>query len=401
MAHTFSMAVMEILGWPLLLFGLSQFRISRIPSSYRKIVWILFGVCLLWSFSQLIHLPGIVHLPDGDAKRLLGGMPWVLLLWGLFWLFVKIGYQDIIRSLSVILWTTPIIAAYSLHQMIYGWDFVRNEALIHSVGQFYRAIGFFNMPLTFAYVIGIWGCLALGQAAATKKFSFSNLLAIFSSVVCVLASSTRGGWVAFAAVFLFSFFFFSLRQKIYSVVICAILAFGMLQNPSIVQRIHSITDAKDQSNSQRLVLWQAHLEIFKDHPLFGVGYGQTEKLLPAYYEKVNHPELKFYSYAHNIYVQALASGGAIGAGTLYFVYFFFLWAAWQVYRRDSVTPLVRRFALGSVMAQLYFYIGGLTENTFYDGEVVHSLVLIWALTFATYVGAGQSPKSLPSDAVHR
>ena len=384
--HTISMAAMEILGWPLMLYGLSQFKIRSLSFEHRKTVWTILTLCLVWLATQLIHIP------NSDVSRLISDMPWVLLLWGLFWLFIKMGTNKAISNLDLILWTLPISAVYSIYQMIYGWDFVRNLPVAHVIGVYYRATGFFNMPLTFSYVLGFWGALALGRSVVDKKFTFLNMLAIFSGGICVLTSQTRGGWLAYAAVLILAFIFFSLRQKIYSLLILMIITFGLLQNASFLKRADSIRDVTDKSNSQRFALWQAHLEIFKDHPLVGVGYGQTEKMLPEYYEKIHHPEVQFYSYAHNIYIQALASGGLIGALCLYGIQLFFLWAAWALFRRKDLDNTLRRFAFGSFLAQLYFAIGGMTENNFYDGEVVHSVVLIWALTFATYVGIGHTPQ---------
>lgn len=394
--HTISMAGMEILGWPILLYGLFNFRIKNISEPYRKTIWILFGVSILWACTQLIHLP------DADQKRLIGGMSWVVFLWGLFWFFIKFGYLKAIHFIPIILWTLPVSAVYSIYQMFTGQDLVRHNTIVHMAGQYYRAVGFFNMPLTFAYVLGLWAAMALGQACAEKRFSFVQMLAIFSGGVCVLTSQTRGAWLAFAAVLFVAFFFFSRRQKIFTMIVAAILVIGFYQNSSLMNRVQSIQNiSSDQSNTQRLVLWQAHLEIFKDHPFVGVGYGQTEKLLPDYYEKIGHPEVKFYSYAHNIYIQALAGGGLIGGLCLFSLHFFFLFIAWQLYKTKDIDVKIRGFGLGSLLAQVYFNLGGLTENNFYDGEVLHSYILVWALTLATYVSTGQSRKTLPSDAPHR
>ena len=394
--HTVSMAAMELLGWPLLLFGLFSFRKDSIPPVYRKIIGVLLGLCLTWALSQLVHLSG------ADQKRLLGATSWILLFWGLFGLLLKFGYETGIKNISIVLWTLPVSAVYSVYQMFIGWDLVRNKFIDFNVGDYYRAIGFFNMPLTFAYVLGLWGAVALGQAAAEKKFSVLHIMAIFSGGICVLTSFTRGAWIAYTIVLICAFFFFSRRQKIFSLLIVAILAAGFWQNSSLLNRVTSIKNiTTDKSNSQRLVLWEAHIEIFKDNPFFGVGYGQTEKLLPEYYEKLGHSDIQFYSYAHNIYIQALASGGSLGGFSLMAIYLLMLWMAWQLYQRKDHDNQIRGFGLGSALAQLYFYIGGFTENNFYDGEVVHSLILVWAITLTAYVGTGQSPKSLPPDAVHR
>lgn len=378
--HTISMAAMELLGWPLLIFGLSQFRIQSIPQNFRKTIWILLGLCGLWALSQLVHFQG------ADQKRLLGSMAWILLLWGLFGLFMKIGYQTGLKNIPILLWTLPVSAFYSVYQMFFGQDLIRKKVIEFIIGDYYRAIGFFNMPLTFAYVLGLWGTFALGQAAAEKKFTLVNMIAIFSGAICVLTSFTRGAWVALAVVLFLSFWFFSRRQKIFALIAASILVIGFIQNTSLLNRVTSIKDVTtDQSNSQRLVLWEAHFEIFKDNPIFGVGYGQTEKLLPEYYEKINHPEVKFYSYAHNIYVQALASGGLIGATALFALYVYFFVIAILLYRRKNLPSQVRGLGLGAAFSQLYFYIGGLTENNFYDGEVMHSLILLWAILLATYI----------------
>lgn len=394
--HTISMAAMEILGWPLLFFGLFSFRKLSMPSQHRKTIWILCGLCGAWAISQLMHMPG------ADQKKLLGATSWILLFWGLFGVILKIGSRAGIKNIPIVLWTLPVSALYSIYQMFYGWDLIRKKPIEFIVGDYYRATGFFNMPLTFAYVLGLWGVLALGQAAVEKKFSFVHMIAVFSGGICVLTSFTRGAWLAYAAILLCAFFFFSRRQKIFSLLIAAILTAGFLQNTSLINRVTSIKNVTtDQSNSQRLILWQAHVEIFKDHPLIGVGYGQTEKLLPEYYKKINHPEVTFYSYAHNIYIQALASGGLLGALPLFALYFFMLWLGWHLYRRTDLDNKIRGFGLGSAFAQLYFYIGGFTENNFYDGEVVHSLILVWAITLAANVDAGQNPKPLHFDADHR
>jgi O-antigen ligase len=127
----------------------------------------------------------------------------------------------------------------------------------------------------------------------------------------------------------------------------------------------------DHSSAMRLHLWRAYFQMFADHPWFGVGLFQGDKLLPEYYQRLGIVE-PFTSHAHNVPLQWLAGAGVFALLVYLYVAFYFLRLSWRL-RSLSV------WGLSLFCAQLYWHIGSLTEANFFDGEVNHFIVFTWAL----------------------
>jgi O-antigen ligase len=111
--------------------------------------------------------------------------------------------------------------------------------------------------------------------------------------------------------------------------------------------------------------------MWVDHPFSGVGLFQGDKLLPEYYEKlgIHHT---FYSHAHNVPLQWAAGAGSFAILLYLFIVGTFLRWTWDL-RKSTV------WGWSLLMSQIYFHIGSLTEANFFDGEVNHVLVVVWAL----------------------
>lgn len=45
----------------------------------------------------------------------------------------------------------------------------------------------------------------------------------------------------------------------------------VLENNRYIKRIVSINSKNDNSNKSRILLWQSDIEMYKSHPIFGVG----------------------------------------------------------------------------------------------------------------------------------
>ena len=82
-------------------------------------------------------------------------------------------------------------------------------------------------------------------------------------------------------------------------------------------------DAATRWNTRRLDIWRATVEMIKDHPLVGVGFGGYWTAITEYHDASGAytPQQ-----AHNDYLEILASGGVIGCAI-------FLWLAVVVLRR--------------------------------------------------------------------
>lgn len=121
--------------------------------------------------------------------------------------------------------------------------------------------------------------------------------------------------------------------------------------------------------------------IFKDHPLFGAGYGQNKFLLHEYYDKQGLPKDQFIGHAHNEYLHILAGTGALGLlcylailGTIFFQAFLVFW------RTSSNQSFRKGLALGVLGGQICFLIGSLTESNFEHSKVRFGIMFMWAIS---------------------
>jgi O-antigen ligase len=146
-------------------------------------------------------------------------------------------------------------------------------------------------------------------------------------------------------------------------------------NAGLHERLFQLVNYSiDHSNNTRVHLWQGHWAIFQDNPVFGVGLLEGDKFLPEYFARLDIQE-EFYSHAHSNYLQWLSGTGLIGLILYLYIAWFFAKGAWDLRRRDS-------WGWGLLLAQLYFHLGGISEASFFDGEVNHFIVFVWAMTWA-------------------
>ncbi|MBW8736003.1 MAG: O-antigen ligase family protein [Streptomyces turgidiscabies] len=88
---------------------------------------------------------------------------------------------------------------------------------------------------------------------------------------------------------------------------------------AIAARFDSILGgAPDANSAVRLDLWSSALRVFEAHPVFGVGYLNFARQLPAYYQATGDYEVMFLQlplleFAHNTYLTVLSQTGLVGA----------------------------------------------------------------------------------------
>lgn len=90
-------------------------------------------------------------------------------------------------------------------------------------------------------------------------------------------NSTRGAWLAVASVILLILIYYILKcNKLAVLSLVVLIAFGasISSYQPFIKRLASITDANYQSNTERILIWHSAFNMFKDHPITGVGLGQ-------------------------------------------------------------------------------------------------------------------------------
>ena len=172
-----------------------------------------------------------------------------------------------------------------------------------------RATGIFNDPNDLSTItvvgimIGLFGC-------SDRRLGAGRLVWIVPTAIFFLAfalTQSRGGLLALAAALAtLSYIRYGFKKM---------LAAGMLVVPAIAAvlggRQLSLGEGMSQgTGTQRLEIWRDGIDMFKQAPVFGIGYGN-------YYEELH-------IVAHNSYVHCFTElgfvGGAMFLGTVWFAF---------------------------------------------------------------------------------
>lgn len=304
-----------------------------------------------------------------------GFMRWEVVLVALTIALEYIWFEKAFQKRWTPLWVVlvTVTGAYAAFQSATGIDFIRHGAVSPQGGGVYKAVGFFSISLTFAYCFGILAFACFRPAMEWNRRA--GILVVVCGAAGVLASMSRGAWLAGLACI---FVYLGVRHRRLILpalaVVAVVIAALLLQGGGFAAKITNMAQLKmDHSSMVRVDLWRAYWQMSLEHPVFGVGIFNGDKVLPEYYEKLGIAE-PFTSHAHNNLLNWLAGTGV--PGLLFYVAIcgFFLSRAWRL-RETSV------WGWSLFLAQLFVQLGGLTECNFIDGEVTHCIMLTWAITW--------------------
>lgn len=291
-----------------------------------------------------------------------------------------------------------VAGAVGLIQATYGEALAESGSWLipeglHYRGSLVRATGFFNLPQAFSGVAGMLALsllpYALGMSAnlqdGSQLRSGFALVATVVGFLCVVASGTRGAYVALLCSVIVTVLIMMrahLMQKQWGLMFSgftgAVLLGLLLISYESFDLVSVSKVSTDVSYQVRESLTRAYFAMVNDRPLLGSGLGYSASLLPEYYEKVGGADVHFVGHAHSNYLQALVDGG-MAALTCYLVLIisFLLWNWSLVQTSDDRSR--QCFLLGLLAAQLYFHIFGLLESNFIDLKVNHTLIFVWGL----------------------
>ncbi|RYZ75175.1 MAG: O-antigen ligase domain-containing protein, partial [Proteobacteria bacterium] len=144
-------------------------------------------------------------------------------------------------------------------------------------------------------------------------------------------------------------------------------------------RLFSLFNFQYTSNSERIFLWRANLEMFRDYPILGVGNTENEARAKEYVTRLGNPEA-FTGHAHNNYIQMLSGTGAVGFTLWMTLISYMLWLTWRLWKSIPADQIwMRAIALAVLGAQFHIHIGGFTEANFKALPTNHNLMIVWGL----------------------
>src|SRR5262249_53053632 len=145
----------------------------------------------------------------------------------------------------------------------------------------YASVGFFRNYLTFAHVL----IIPLGFALVSTE-RWMRLGAVPLIALALVFSTARGAWIAAVAMAIGALAA-GRGAATRLLVLAGVGVFALAVSPGLRQQIMpALTSA--EMNAGRLGIWRANLDIVRDHPVFGLGFGRYQRAARPYYER--HPD---------------------------------------------------------------------------------------------------------------
>lgn len=250
-----------------------------------------------------------------------------------------------------------------------------------------RAGGFYNPSVMHeAGLLCIFLPIMLVAILGGLGDRYNWIIIIFFLVSCMalICNNTRGAWMGV----LVAFFLICKRyvkeirfdkKKLFGAVaittVCSVMFFG-----GIVQNRWTL-DVGSYSTITRIRMWTAAYNMWKDYPVFGVGFGNYEKNYRATYilKSATEGEKKF-GHAHSNIMMAMAETGMLG---LFGFLLCFAYILRDSYRRHQLYG--DPFSLMIFSSTLALMVQGLTEYNLGNLGVMRCYWVVLGLCLVSHV----------------
>ncbi|MGE0825161.1 MAG: O-antigen ligase family protein [Candidatus Binatia bacterium] len=289
------------------------------------------------------------------------------------------------RAIKLMVVVTSIIAAYGIVQHYTGLDLnkqLRGKA--SSLDPFwfgrdegFRTKGIHPSGITFAHNL-LFPLTFVTVWLSWPKISWRQRLFLFVSwglmIFALLFSLTRGVWVAYAAVVVVLGVVRGGRTLAGIVGGSLLLGTCVLgAGAGVQERLWSTFDFVE--NLPRSQIWQANIDMIKERPLFGWGYGNYRQFRDPFYER--YPKIDTTAHAHNNFLQLWVDSGVVGLVAFLYLFVVVLRLSWRTYRHAPLgNERLQMIALGVFLSLIGFLVGGMTQYNFGDAEVV---LVMWSM----------------------
>jgi O-antigen ligase len=145
------------------------------------------------------------------------------------------------------------------------------------------------------------------------RLSFYGM--VFFSVVAVVLTFSRGGAVALGMTLIVMALRSRHKVLVIALLIASIIPVVILAGSAYTNRLATVADPMSEgSSASRIYLIKIGLHMWRDYPIFGVGFGRTNQqaLMPRYYADVVSSKKYAVKVLHNSYIQILVDCGLLG-----------------------------------------------------------------------------------------
>ncbi|WP_314983618.1 O-antigen ligase family protein [uncultured Veillonella sp.] len=298
-------------------------RLSMAAGQVFYVIAILLSIFYIWKHRHDLYIPSYVKKYSKTfALMLLLLLPSAVLTNN-----IAVGLPEFI---NVWLWRIPVFFVIALC--------IRDKkTLFTMLAVFFVDFGIDNLVAFYQHVSGMtdrgWGfgssvltisglmvmlvpifCVILLDSAFPNYVKVSALWALGCVGFGMYGNQSRGSWLFSMIMVPIVSLPYILKRFIYVVVVLAALGgvvWGFSTQPQYVARFESITNTTtDGSNLGRFDVWTSSINMFKDHPVTGVGIGQWRTIYEASYRLPTENQHLYH--AHNNFIQLLGEVGLLG-----------------------------------------------------------------------------------------
>lgn len=277
---------------------LAAFRFYKFKERI-KIDWVLmFGIIIFFS-GLLISSSFAPNYPRGyEVIEYFFKNMWPFLISGLF---VNTRRQ-LIGVLTVLVFSIAVPSVYAAFQGFRGED--RAGAYFSHVN---RLAFFLDIYIPLLYVLIIDKAIL-----SVKRKLFAGTVLMFA-ILALVYTGTRGAWLAIGFTFLIYALIKIRHNKRIGIALCIaliLLSASLVLSDKAGDRFATLFDPNFVSNSERILIWQSAVDMWRDYPITGVGLNNFKQMEEIYLSPL-HKE-PFHNHAHNVFLNFLAETGLVG-----------------------------------------------------------------------------------------
>ena len=302
--------------------------------------------------------------------------------------------REKIKTLLMILGIFGIIAVLAvMFQSFTGIKptHIKSLSSIHILTNPIRAKGFFSSPLTTSAIVCVifFIFVSIFIFYDDKKWRIYSFFISIFMLVGLIFTFTRSYWVgSFAALVLLPFIHIkSNRAKLISSAGIAGAVIMFVFMPLVHNRVETMMHYKKNTSAMnRIALWQAGVDLYKNYDLkykiIGCGSGNLYRFLKPYLIKQvkiifgdRNVNSHLFSSVHNEYLQILLKWGIVGLVVWLYLWIYVLFRN-IIFIMKTNNNFYKALIVGITMGFVAFLVGGFFEHNMGDAEVIIFIMYI-------------------------
>ena len=225
-------------------------------------------------------------------------------------------------------------------------------------------------------IAGIW------DKRFHKGLKFFAIISLLIVTFTLIITQSRGALSALLFAAVVAMFYYGRNRK--RVLLAALLLVATVftavsvYTPQTINKLARIAQYEDTSRygeSGRIYVWQGSWNMFKDYPIFGVGYGNFNQVYNEKYMPKEATEFHL-SHAHNVILASLSETGIVGTiGFLTLLVYQLRFVSKQRFKQTgNIYPDMMFFAIITML------IHGMVDTMFHVDSYARYYWILWALT---------------------